>query len=589
MERAEKMPLKAFWEAVEQRLALCSADELRTILRAMAWKTPPAQRQTFLEKLEPVEEGTATVQQVIQQEDLLVDIEDLTLELRTAMDGADDWQERHSWGEYYDEEDSLGPYEEFVELLAELLGRADAAFDYGRLSLARDAYRELFELLTVEDDYGCGVRTSDLTGVDIGESLSRYLRAIYETEEPQSRPQALLEQMRWIRTHLMGPHLMLEDLVQISPQPLSDRDRFLGDWIALMRTQDGRDADAWLREAVRLSQGTRGLEALARAEGKAHPRAYLDWFIELEREDRHREVLLAAREALQALPAGLPIRAASADHLCAAAIRLDDTEAQHAARWEAFLGKPALSRLLDLWDAAPTDEERTTLMQEAVRHIQDYLAHASSHQGIAELWWSEDSLDRPAWVGKSVLAHAYLLSEDLDAAHRLATGENVLGWSSSANAQGLVLSFLLVLLSGNAPGDLPANLAGLWESGLLYSTGSGVWRDEEERGDPVRQRLGNIYAEQLARASLSDGRQKAFLSWCMKVARQRVDAIVGRQYRKSYYKAAMLTAACAEVLQLRGCEEEARSFVADIRAAFPRHSRFQRELRGSVQYTAGGL
>ena len=141
----------------------------------------------------------------------------------------------------------------------------------------------------------------DLTGVDMGESLSRYLRAIYETEEPQSRPQALLEHMRWIDRWFIGQRLMLEDLIQVSPQPLPERDWFLSDWIVLLRTQDGRDADAWLREAVRLSQGARGLEALARAEGKAHPRAYLDWFSELEREDKHRELLLAAQEALQTL------------------------------------------------------------------------------------------------------------------------------------------------------------------------------------------------------------------------------------------------------------------------------------------------
>jgi hypothetical protein len=39
MSRPEKMPLKAFWEAVEQRLAACSADELYAILRTMACVT----------------------------------------------------------------------------------------------------------------------------------------------------------------------------------------------------------------------------------------------------------------------------------------------------------------------------------------------------------------------------------------------------------------------------------------------------------------------------------------------------------------------------------------------------------------------
>jgi hypothetical protein len=73
----EKMPLKTFWEAVEQRLAECSADELRTILRAMAWETPPLGRQAFLDKLARSEDSTLAARQAIQQEDLLADIDDL--------------------------------------------------------------------------------------------------------------------------------------------------------------------------------------------------------------------------------------------------------------------------------------------------------------------------------------------------------------------------------------------------------------------------------------------------------------------------------------------------------------------------------
>jgi hypothetical protein len=43
--------LKTFWEAVEQRLAACSAEELRAILRAMAQETSSSERHVFLEKL----------------------------------------------------------------------------------------------------------------------------------------------------------------------------------------------------------------------------------------------------------------------------------------------------------------------------------------------------------------------------------------------------------------------------------------------------------------------------------------------------------------------------------------------------------
>ncbi|RLC56681.1 MAG: hypothetical protein DRI80_15935, partial [Chloroflexota bacterium] len=509
-------------------------------------------------------------------------IDDLVQELKIAMKYADAWEERYEWGEYYDEEDSLGPYEEFVEPLVELFDRAEAAFDYGEFSLARAAYQRLFELLRTEDDYGRGVSASDLTGVDADEAVARYLRAVYETEPPARRPQALCEQMRQVRARQFGPRPMLDDLVQISPRPLPDQEQFLADWIAFLRTQSapsGSDVDAWLREAVRLAQGTPGLEALARAEGKTRPRAYLDWFTALEEEGKHQEVLAAAQEALQALPARLPIRAAIADHLCAAAARLNEPEALRLGRWEAFVAKPTLSRMLDLWDVAVDAAERTALMQRAVEYIRDYLAHPPARRD--GMMRGDDGLERPAWIGQSTLAHACLLAGDWDAAHHLAAQGKVLGWSSRESHQGLVVAAFLVLLSGKTLGALPSNLAQLWQWGLQYSVTAWSWGYEEE--DPVRERLVRAYAEQFAAAALSTDRQERFLSWCLDVAQRRVNAIVGNKHRRSYNKAAVLTVACAEVLRLRGNQAAADALVNEVRGRFPRHRAFQAEMETALR------
>ncbi|HEX7594128.1 MAG TPA: hypothetical protein VF429_08165 [Anaerolineae bacterium] len=362
----EKIPLKTFWETVDQRLSAFSLDELRGILRAMAEETAPAQRQAFLDKLKPMSEETAVaIQKSLRQENLLADIDDFASELKTQMKGAEYWEEEHDeWGEHYDDEESVGPYEDSIEPLTALFDRAEAAFDYGNLKLARKAYQKLFDVLVLEDDYGRGVRADDLANVDAGEARARYLRAVYETESPARRPKVLFEQMQQARMWSYKPNATLDDMIQISRKPLPDQERFFEDWIAFLRAQSGNDADAWLREAIRLSRGTPGLEELARKEGKKRPRAYLDWFTALEGEGKHREVLVAARDALQALPAKLSIRADVADHLCAAAIKLNDTDSLRAARWEAFVAAPTLVRLLDLWDATP-NAERTRLMQQA--------------------------------------------------------------------------------------------------------------------------------------------------------------------------------------------------------------------------------
>jgi len=581
MPKVEKMSLKSFWEAVEQRLAACSADELRAILRAMAQGTPPSERKAFLARLKPMAETAAAVQHALLQEELLADIADLTHDLKTEMERAEYWEERYAWDEYYDEEDSLGPYEEFVEPLIDLFDRTDAVFDYGNLALARAAYQKLFAVLELEDDYGRGISAEDLYSVDIGEACARYLRAVYETEPPAHRPQVLFEQMRQVQSWFARARPMLEDTIEISPKPLPDQDQFLADWIAFLRGQSGGDADGWLREAIRLSQGTRGLEELARAEGKKRPRAYLDWLAALEQEGKYREAFAVAQEALQILPDRLPIRAAIADHLCTAATKLNQTDTLRAGRWEAFVAKPTLARLLDLWEVVPAGEERTRLMQRAAQYVKDYLAHLSSRQE-AGTWWGEDDLERPAWISKSVLAHAYLLAEEWDAARQLAAREKVLGWSSSDNPQGLVISFFLVLLSDKRSDTLPLNLTQLWQWGLQNSIGFGYWGGTGEE-DSTLKRLESAYADRLSTTSLSHGQQEQVLSWCLDVAQQRVNAIVGNQHRRSYPKAAVLIAACAEVLRLRGKGKEAGMLLDDVRNRFPRHRAFQAELKAAVQ------
>ena len=578
MARQDKMPLKTFWEAVEQRLAACSADELRAILQAMAQATPPSQRLAFLQKLVPPQDAAMTAAQIIQQADLLAEIDDLQKELQDTMKAADYWEERSGWNDYYDDEDSLGPYHEFVEPISNLFDRTAAAFDYGELALAQAAYQKLFVVLSLEDDYGRGVHADDLMVVDLNEANSRYLRAVYELQPLERRPSELFEQMRSgpIRTRPM-----LNDLIQISPQPLPEQAEFLPAWIAYLRPQKGLEADNWLREAVWLSQGVAGLEALARTEGIERPRAYLDWFTAMADEGKHHAVLQAAQEALQVLPADLPIRAAVADHLCQAAIHLNQTEVLLSGRWEAFRAKPTLARLLDLWEASPHGDEQTRLMRQAAEHIQEYQGRPPSRQGRqgpSFPWLGDDGLERPAVINNSMLTHAWLLAGEFEAAYELAVSENVLGWSSHSTSQGLVVAAFLILLSGKTTGVLPPNLSLLWQWNLQSS--AGVWYSST---DSIYTRLELIYAERLSTAVQNKDMQDKFLSWCLDVAQQRAVAIVGNQYRGSYNKAATVTVACAEVLRLRGDQGAANRVVDDIRNRFPRHRAFQAELKDALQ------
>jgi hypothetical protein len=110
-----------------------------------------------------------------------------------------------------------------------------------------------------------------------------------------------------------------------------------------------------------------------------------------------------------------------------------------------------------------------------------------------------------------------------------------------------------------------------------------TWGWEDEGESPIYERLERAYAERFIAAELDAGRQDRFLSWCLDVAQQRVDAIVSNKHRGSYDKAAVLAVACAEVLRLRGDEAAASTLVDDVRARFPRHRAFQAEVKIALQ------
>ena len=187
-EGTDHISLKAFWDAVEQRLAACSVDDLRAILRTMAQEALPSGRQAFLERLTIMPEAGVQPSNTVPQDVLLADIDDWIAEVGAQRRQAQQWEEQHGYdrGERYDDENSLGPYAEFVEPLIELFGRAEGAFDYGDLPLAGQAYYKLFtEALELEDEYGRGVRAEDLNGIDMAKARACYLRAVYESEPAQ--------------------------------------------------------------------------------------------------------------------------------------------------------------------------------------------------------------------------------------------------------------------------------------------------------------------------------------------------------------------------------------------------------------------
>lgn len=566
---AEKLPLHVFREAVEARLEACSLEELRSILRSLAGRVRSSERLAFLQSLHAPPDSSA----VSPPHALLDDIADLAHALP---------EKAREWEDFWPETDPLGPYAALLAPLADLFVRAQEASERGQSALARDAYHALFSVLEFDDPRGQGLRAEHLSQVDFPEARARYLRAVYLTTPPAQRAPVLLQELRRVRSLLpRGPRPLVQEWLDISSEPLPEFDLLLRDFVSLLREQRDPDADAWLREAIRLSQGTRGLRELAFSEPSRHPRAFLDLLAALEREGSPQDVLTTAREALAVLPSGLPLRAAIAGFLASAARQLGQPDTVRAACWEAFVSQPTLSRLLDLRDALPSEPERAHLMREAARHLERELQKPRAPSGSMAA--AEDGLEAPAHADHRLLAHAWLLAHEWESAHALAAKESALGWTYGDNPQGFVVPAFLVRLSGQPLGLLPRNVDALWRQALESGAQAGDWYSGEARHDEaLRERLSRAYAEALPALELEPPERERLVEWCLEVARKRVSSIVSRQHRRSYGKAAVLLAACAEVLWLLGEQARGNLLLAGFRESFRRHRAFQAELDEAV-------
>jgi hypothetical protein len=454
-------------------------------------------------------------------------------------------------------------------------------FDSGNGKLARQAYELLFTVFALQDDYGRGVNASDLQALDLGKTHARYLRAVYETEPLESRPPILFDAMARLRAQSWGQAPRLTDLLKITRRKLSDREAFLDAWVRFLRSQEGPEADALLREAIRLQGGAAALAEFARAEGKKHPRAYLDWVAVLRKEGRSQEALVAAEEALARLPRHLPLRAAVADHLCAAAERLRNRKKVQEGRWEAFAAWPSLTRLLDLLDVTPADQ-RSQRLSAAEKHLKEYLERDSRPARRSMNPLEEDDGDQEGWISVLVLAHAHLLNGHWEAARSLAGRRQSLGSIYADDPQQLVVPAFLVLVLGSGA-NLPHHVAGLWKEAL---NGSPFGSSGE--GNHRTRRLERAYAQLVKDRPVTPAEAKRLLAWCVDITERRVAAIVKNQRRNSYDKAAQLVAACVEVFQARGLEAERSALIDRVREAYPRHRAFQEELNRAVGKSTGG-
>lgn len=437
---AKDLSVRQFTERLESRLNEMSVRELRAWVREVASELPVEKRQGFLKTLS----ASADAPTSRPGTSLPGEIAALRRKLAAAM------EKEPEWG--YEDDEQMNSFEELLPEMERLFGRARALFRRSDFKAAAEAYRALFELSTLDDEYG---RTMGLPeGLDAGEERARFLRSVVETGGPD-RGRNLLT--AW--GHLVDrEEVKLADVVEITSAPVPSQELLLEGLIPLLAEQGDDACDAWLRQATKIRFGADGLQRLARQSNGRRPEAWVDWVASVAETGDAKQAAQAADEALKNLPPRLSLRAQVAEHAFRAAVQLKDKDRARAARWEGFCAARSTRSLLDLWDAS--GQARSDWMARAATASLQRLPEAAKESDVGWLGNPIAGADPDEWpfgpddgsriFGQSravffkeatgkLASLAYLLAGDWKSAWNRAKGEKVLGWSSWESSQSLVV------------------------------------------------------------------------------------------------------------------------------------------------------
>ena len=109
--------------------------------------------------------------------------------------------------------------------------------------------------------------------------------------------------------------------------------------------------------------------------------------------------------------------------------------------------------------------------------------------------------------------------------------------------------------------------------------------DPKERPRPAKTeaRFRNYLEGVLKEIPLPEDKKEEYFHRAENIVLKRIDAIVGSQHRKSYWKAAQLLLAVAEVYWSNGEMAKGQKIIDRIREKYRHHSAFRSELRARAK------
>ena len=575
-----KITLKEFMSELNTRLEKFTYEELKEIIISRGMDLPPHKRQEYLDQLILPKKSE---NKNIFRKPTLKDGDSLLRDIQAFGKKAANYEYTTGWGwdDRIREERAWGD-DRWVGEIDSLFERINDFYEASEYGSARKAYKELFEIYLIgsEERHFSGYNYDEMISTDLEETALKYLRCVYLTERSLSRPEALLGAIK--NLSYLSSSLNIHGMIHVSLEDLPELDQFGKQWIDYLGKLKGDQIITdLLKEAVRLFEGIKGLKELAIEKGHQYPGSFVDWLDSLKKEKNYKEMIRVASMGLEKLSDRLAIRARIADYLYEAAKQLKEEKLIEKSLKEALYASPSLSRLFNLLDHSKSLGQRIEFLNGALTRFEQIKKRKNkSARPSWDFKMSSDLLEN--YLPKNLEMYGYLLKGDYSKVVSLMSPSVSLGWSSGDIPNAFAVPFFLYA-RWNHDESLTANMDDLWKETADISSHAYDNSEEHNASVGLAQRF-RTYFENLLREFPILGKElDEYFSIAQKVAFKRVDDIVSEKHRKSYWKAAQVLFAIAEVYWSLGEEKKGQNLINRFKEKYNRHSAFKAELQSAAK------
>jgi hypothetical protein len=575
-----KLTLKEFISGLNARLEKFSHDELKEVIRSHAMGLLPRERGEYLDRFVLPEKSNVKKN---SRKTMLTDGEFLLREIEAFGERAAKYEYTTGWGwdDDYGEERAWGD-DSWVAEIDSLFERIGDFYEAGDYALARKAYEKLLEIYWGGSEEGrfSGHDQDEMMGTDLEEVSLRYLRSIYLSEKPLSRPEALLKGIN--NLSYLSSKATIHGMIHVSMEDLPDLGQFGKQWIDFLKKQkENRTVTELLKEAVRLFEGIKGLETLALDKGDQFPGSFIEWLEALKKEKNYLEMIRVAKLGLERLSDRLAIKARIADYLHEAASQLDQKDLIEKSLKEALYSAPSLSRLLNLLDQAKDKKQKTEFLNGALIRFGEIRNRTEKSDPLSLDYGKSPDLHENH-IPQNLEIYCYLLKGGYAKAAAIMSPSKPLGWSSGNSPNAILVPFFLYARWDHEK-KLTVNIADLWKDATDVPIHFGDFFQEDSAPGELGTRLRGHLEKALREFPISEKERDEYFGTAEKAAFKRVDGIVGEKHRQSYWKAAQLLLAAAEVYWSNGEADQGQKLVHRFKEKYHRHYAFKTELQNAAK------